>query len=60
MQVIFLVHIEADHKHDIYLLMEILLFHGDLLSKQFLLLPQIMQRLLQFMKPVMNVFSLDQ
>ena len=40
-----------------YLLMEILLFHGDLLSKQFLLLPQIMQRLSQFMKRVVNVFS---
>ena len=42
MQVIFLNHTKVDHKQDIYLLMEILLFHGDLLSKQFLLLPQIM------------------
>ena len=60
MQVSFLIHTKADHKHDIYLLMEILLFHGDLLSKQFLPLPQIMQRLLQFMKQVVNVFGLDQ
>ena len=57
MQVTFLIHTKADHEHNIYLLMEILLFHGDLLSKQFLLLPQIMQRLLQFMKRVVNVFG---
>ena len=56
MQVIFLIHTKADHEHDIYLLMEILLFHGDLLSKQFLLLPQIIHRLLQFMKQVVNLF----
>ena len=57
MQVTFLIHTKADHEQNIYLLMEILLFHGDLLSKQFLLLPQIMQRLLQFMKRVVNVFG---
>ena len=60
MQVTFFIHPKADHKHDIYLFMEILLFHGDFLSKQFLLLPQIMQRLLQFMKQVVNMFGLDQ
>ena len=60
MQVTFLIHPKADHKHDFYLFMEMLLFHGDFLSKQFLLLPQIMQRLLQFMKQVVNMFGLDQ
>ena len=59
MQVTFLIHTKADHEQNIYLLMEILLFHGDLVSKQFLLLPQIMQRLLQFMKRVVNVFGWD-
>ena len=59
MQVTFLIHTKADHEQNIYLLMEILLFHGDLLSKEFLLLPQIMQRLLQFMKQVVNVFGWD-
>ena len=57
MQVTFLIHTKADHEQNIYLLMEILLFHGDLLSKQYMLLPQIMQRLLQFMKRVVNVFG---
>ena len=33
MQVTFLIHTKADHKQDIYLLMKILLFHKDLLSK---------------------------
>ena len=58
-EVTFLIHTKVDHKQGIYLLMEILLFHGDLLSKQFLLLPQIMQRLSQFMKRVVSVFGWD-
>ena len=55
MRVIFLIHAKTDHKH--VLLMVTVIFHGDLLSKQFLPLPQIIQRLLQYMKRAVNVFD---
>ena len=41
----------------ICLLVATLLFHGDLLSKLYLPPPQIIQRLSQFMKQVMNAFG---
>jgi hypothetical protein len=54
---VFLIRINVDLKHDIYLQVEVLLFHGDLSSKHLLLLFQITQRLLQFMKQVGNAYG---
>jgi hypothetical protein len=39
--VFFLIYIKVDLRQDIYLHVEILIFHGDLLSKHLLLLLQI-------------------
>jgi len=47
MRVFFLIRIKVDLKHDIYLHVKVLLFHGD----------QITQRLLQFMKQVGNAYD---
>ena len=57
MPIIFLIHTKVDHKHGICLLVATLLFHGDMLSKLYLPPPQIIQRLSQFMKQVMNAFG---
>jgi len=48
---------KVDLKPDIYLHVEILLFHEDLSSKHLVLHLQITQRLLQFMKQVGNVYG---
>ena len=57
MQDIFWALTKLDHKHDIYLLMEILQYSRDQLNKRWWPPPLIIQKYLRCMKLIENVFS---
>ena len=59
MQDIFQIRIKLDHKPGMFLTTMELLSHGDLSSKQWWLHHQIIQKLLQFTKQVVNAYGLD-
>ena len=56
---IFQIRIKLDHKPGMFLTTMELLSHGDLLSRQWWLHHQIIQKLLQFTKLVVNAYGLD-
>ena len=57
MQDIFHIQIKVGHKHGMCLIAMVLLFHEDLSNKQWWLHHQIIQKYLQFMKQVVNVYG---
>ena len=59
MQDIFQIRIKLDHKPGMFLTIMELLSHGDLSSRQWWLQHQIIQKLLQFTKLVVNAYVLD-
>ena len=59
MQDIFQIRIKLDHKLGMFLTTMELLSHGDLSSRQWWLHHQIIQKLLQFTKLVLNAYGLD-
>ena len=56
---IFQIRIKLDHKLGMFLTIVELLSHGDLSSRQWWLHHQIIQKLLQFTKLVVNAYGLD-
>ena len=59
MQDIFHIRIKLDHKPGMFLTTMELLYHGDLSSRQWWLHHQIIQKLSQFTKLVVNAYGLD-
>ena len=59
MQDIFHIRIKLDHKPGMFLTTMELLSHGDLSSRQWWLQHQIIKKLLQFTKQVVNAYGLD-
>ena len=54
---IFQIHIKLGHKYDMCLITMVVLFHRDFSNKQWCSHHQIIQKYLQFMKQVVNVYG---